>query len=206
MKTALVILTLLVVPLGAWPFRAYAAGLDFGMMGSWQNAGSTTRPTDSADINSATQDIYKSQNVGSVNQIDCGKVTDDQFEKLGDAYMGYVHPGQEYNYMEQMMGGEGSDTLRQAHINMGRAYLGCWSGYNSAPIMMPMMGSFGMMFSPSSNSTSGWGMMGRSFGSGWNMMGGYYGGYAWFGWITMILVWTLLILGIAAVVKWLKKS
>lgn len=40
---------------------------------------------------------------------------------------------------------------------------------------------------------------------GWNMMGNYRG-FTWFGRITLILVWSLLILGIVALVKWLKKK
>jgi hypothetical protein len=178
-----------------------------GMMGTWQNTGTTTQFTQDANISAALQDIYKNQNVSSQSQLDCAKVSDDQFEKLGDAYMEAVHPGQAHTYMEQMMGGEGSATLKTAHVNMGRAYLGCWSNYNATPLTMPMMGGFGMMFNSSSNNNpaSGWGMMGRNFGNGWNMMGGY-GSYGLFGWITMILVWVLLILGIVALVKWLGKN
>lgn len=40
----------------------------------------------------------------------------------------------------------------------------------------------------------------------YSMMGNYYGGGLWFGWITMVLVWALLLLGIAALIKWLKQS
>ena len=175
-----------------------------GMMGSWQNTGATTQFTQDANISAALQDIYKSQNISSQSQVNCSKVTDDQFEKLGDVYMEAVHPGQAHTYMEQMMGGEGSATLKQAHINMGRSYLGCWSNYNATPLTMPMMGGAGMMFVPSNNvGQQGWGMMGN-FGSGWNMMRGY-GGYGLFGWFTMILIWVLLILGIIVLVKWLKK-
>ncbi len=174
-----------------------------GMMGNLQSTGTGTFLTQDTNINAALQDIYKSQNVSGQSQLDCAKVTDGQYEKLGDAYMEAVHPGQVHTYMEQMMGGEGSATLRQAHINMGRSYLGCWSNYSATPLTMPMMGSIGMMFVPSSNSASGWGMMGRGFGLGWNMMSG---GYAWFGWITMILVWVLLVLGIIALARWLRKK
>lgn len=177
-----------------------------GMMGSWQNNGTTTQFTQDANISAALQDIYKNQNVSSQSQLDCAKVGDVQFEKLGDAYMEAVHPGQAHTYMEQMMGGEGSATLKTAHVNMGRAYLGCWSNYNATPLTMPMMGGAGMMFVPSNNAgQQGWGMMGRGFGSGWNMMGGY-GTYGWFGWITMLLVWVLLVLSIVALVKWLGKN
>ncbi|TSA46310.1 hypothetical protein D4R52_00775 [bacterium] len=190
-KTTLAILVFFTAALGLRPFQVHAAGsfgmLGFGMMGSWQNTGSAALPTDNADINAALQDIYKSQNVSTANQIDCSKVADGQFEKLGDAYMGYVHPGQEHGYMEQMMGGEGSATLKQARVNMGRAYLGCWSNYSTAPLTMPMMGGYGMMFNSSS-------------------MMGAFGGYGWFGWITMVLVWTVLILGIVGLMKWLGKN
>lgn len=176
-----------------------------GMMGNWQNTGTTTQFIQDVNINSALQDIYRSQNISGQSQVDCAKVSDDQFEKLGDAYMEAVHPGQAHTYMDQMMGGEGSATLRQAHINMGRAYLGCWSNYDATPLTMPMMGGFGMMFNPSPDSGSGWAMLGRGFGSGWSMMGGY-GTYSWFGWITMILIWALLILGIIALARWLGRN
>ncbi len=129
--------------------------------------------------------------------------------------MGYGITEQQHTAMENMMGGEGSATVKQAHINMGRAYLGCWSNYNGAPSMMSMIGYFynntstpqayglpgyGMM-----NGYYGNGMMGRGFASGWNMMGGYYGDYSWTGWITTVLIWILLILGIVALLRWLKK-
>ncbi len=201
----------------------FAAGLLFAgtasaqMMGNyWTNNGSVVQPAPSSDINAALQSIYQAQNVNSQSQISCSKVTDNQFEKLGDAVMGYGITEQQHTAMENMMGGEGSATLRQAHINMGRSYLGCWANYNGGPAYMPMMGYFygntstpqtyglpgnGMMNGYYNN---GYGMMGRGFGSGWNMMGGYYG-FGWFGAITMILIWVLLILGIVALVKWLKK-
>jgi len=152
----------------------------------------------SSEVNSALQDIYNAQNIDSQERVDCSKVTDDQFDRLGDAYMGVMLPNeQQHEAMDNMMGGEGSESLRQAHINMGRSYLGCWSNYNSGPVYMPMMGGYGVYdgnyFSPN-------GMM-----SGWNMMGNHYG-FAWFGWITMLLIWSLLVLGIVALTKWLRKK
>ena len=190
------------------------------MMGAfWTNNGqTTTQAPDSSALNTALQNIYQSQNVSNQSQLSCSKVSDDQFEKLGDAVMGYGITEQQHTAMENMMGGEGSTTLRQAHINMGRSYLGCWANYNSGPAYMPMMGyyygngsstpavfsqPYGMMSGYYGN---GYGMMGRGFGAGWNMMGGYYGGYGWFGVITMVLVWALIILGIVALVRYLGKK
>lgn len=167
-----------------------------GMMGNfWNNT--VPQSAQSQDLNNALQDIYKTQNIQSQSQVSCNKVIDDQFEKLGDAYMGIMAGNeQSHQAMENMMGGEGSATLRQAHMNMGRSYLGCWSNYNSGPIYMPMMlGSGGMM---------------NGFNSGWNsngwsgMMGGFYGN-SWTGIITTALFWILLILGIVALVKWVRK-
>ncbi len=184
---------------------AGTASAQTGMMGGYSQ-GNTANAAAIQPLNDAVQNIYKSQNVSSQAQLDCSKVTDDQFEKLGDTYMGVMAGSEaQHTAMENMMGGEGSADLKQAHINMGRSYLGCWSNYNSGPVYMPMMGGYGMMngYSAYNNYYPG-GMMGGygSGWSGWNMMGNWGFG----GWITTVLIWALLALGIAAAVKWLRKK
>ena len=176
---------------------AGTASAQIGMMRFWPGNNSATRQNPSTDIDTALQDIYKAQNVSSRSKIDCSKVTDDQFEKLGDAVMGYGISEQQHTAMEQMMGGEGSATLKQAHITMGRSYLGCWANYNSGPVRRPMMEYYGLSNGQPVNYFSSGGMMGWS-----STVGGYY----WTGWITTALIWILLILFIAALVRWLKKT
>lgn len=44
----------------------------------------------SSGLDDALQSIYKAQNVATSGQVDCSKVTDSQFETLGDAYMEQV--------------------------------------------------------------------------------------------------------------------
>ncbi|MFA5991644.1 MAG: hypothetical protein WC794_05385 [Candidatus Doudnabacteria bacterium] len=190
-----------------------------GMMGYGGNTGTSISQGQDPAINTALQDIYTSQNINSQSQVSCSKITDDQFEKLGDASMGYGITEQQHTAMENMMGGEGSATVKQAHINMGRAYLGCWANYNSAPVQIPMMGYYSANSTNSVTGLPGYRMMngyynnqgsngitGLGFNQGWNMMGGFNGGYGWFGLVTMIFIWALLILSIAALVKWLKKK
>lgn len=184
---------------------AGTASAQMGMMNySGQNNTTVAQSSQSPTISAALQDIYNSQNINNQSQLDCAKVTDTQFEKLGDAVMGYGITEQQHTAMENMMGGEGSATVKLAHINMGRSYLGCWANYNSGPT--PMMGYLSGSSTPGVYGQAGGyygpaGMMGYGFNSGWNMMGGYY----WFGWITMLLVWILLLLSIVALVKWLRK-
>ena len=48
-------------------------------------------------------------------KISCEDLTDDQLEVLGDYYMEQMHPGEQHEVMDEMMGGEGSESLRQAH-------------------------------------------------------------------------------------------
>lgn len=161
-----------------------------GMMGSYQNGVPVSNITSPA-ISTALQDIYKTQNVSDLSQIFCTKVTDDQFEKLGDAYMGYGITEQQHTAMEVMMGGEGSATLTQAHINMGRAYLGCWS--SSKPVSMPMagMGYYGV-------SGSG-GMMSQN---GIN----YFGVSNGFNEILFMAIGAILALAVVALLNRFKKS
>jgi hypothetical protein len=66
--------------------------------------------------------------VGSLAEL-CDRVTDEELEEVGDAWMGVMHPNESvHERMDEMMGGEGSESLRQAHINMALGYLGCAGG------------------------------------------------------------------------------
>jgi len=142
-------------------------------------------------------DIVASQNVTAASDLSCDRVTDDQYAELGEAFMALRHPDEdEHAFMDQMMGGEGSDSLRSAHIGMGQAYLGCdgYSGRGSG--MMDMMG--GYVSNDTGYHSAGYGMMGLPFGG---MMSGFGYGASIVGWVTMLLVWLVLILGIIWLVK-----
>ncbi len=109
-------------------------------------------------------------------------LTDDQFELLGDYFMDQM-TGENHDYMDQMMGGEGSAELRQVHINMGKNMYPYYLENGELPAQaMPMMGSYGMMGTDTSNDI-GWGhMMYPGYG---NM----FWGFGFFGVVIMVLFW-----------------
>ena len=77
--------------------------------------------------------------------IGCDKLADEQLESIGDYYMEQMHPSKAHEMMDQMMGGEGSESLKQVHINMAkRLYCNEDVGGMIGGGMMNMMGS-GMM-------------------------------------------------------------
>jgi len=111
-------------------------------------------------VNDILSQIKQSQNVSRNADIKCDKVTDDQFEKLGDAVTNVMQPDEnQHKLMDQMMGGEGSASLKAAFITMGQRYLGCGTYGNGTPMM-------------------GFGMMGGGGGYGYGMMNGNYGNYS----------------------------
>ena len=114
------------------------------------------------------------------SSIDCNDLTEEQLEAIGEYYMEQMHPGEAHEIMDNMMGGEGSESLKQVHINMARR-LYCkdniYIGYG-------MMGSRGMM--------------------GYNMMGNYQGSYNYFN-LTAVLLNILLIVLIVGVIILLVK-
>ena len=109
--------------------------------------------------------------------ISCDKLTDEQLESIGDYYMEQMHPGEAHKMMDQMMGGEGSESLRQVHINMAKRL------YCNEDIG-------GMM---------GGGMMNMIMGN--NMMGNYpaYYGYNNF----WNVLWMVFLIGAIALIVWL---
>ncbi len=123
--------------------------------------------------------------------VSCDKVTDEQLEEIGDYYMEQMHPGEAHEIMDNMMGGEGSESLKQVHIKMARR-LYCnenlYIGYG-------MMGGGVMPMTANYYGSSG----------GYGMMGQY--GTAGLLAPTLTLLLTLAIVALAAAVTyWLIKS
>lgn len=163
-------------------------------------------------VDEVLTEIMKAQDVSSPGSIDCEAVSDEEFERLGEAVMSVMHPDpKQHELMDQMMGGEGSESLRAMHINMGLNYLDCGSGGFGMMGGNMMFGGMGMM---------GGGMMGTIFPKvgtflnqpartagrmeansmmGLPLMGGGFG--IGFGWISMILFWVLIIVGIIWLVR-----
>jgi len=106
------------------------------------------------EVISAPEDVVNSimtkQGASSTSQIDCKKVSQDDFEELGDALMERMAGSHElHEQMDAMMGGEGSASLQQMHVAMGSNWLGCTSvtsqgvmNINMMPMMMRMMGNY----------------------------------------------------------------
>ncbi len=79
-------------------------------------------------------------------QISCDELTNTQLAAIGDYYMEQMHPGEEHEYMDEMMGGEGSESLEAMHINMAYRFYcdGSYenSEYGIAANNMPMMNNY----------------------------------------------------------------
>lgn len=113
----------------------------------------------SAGVNKILSEIRSDLHLAPNDRIDPSKVPDEVMTKLGDAVMDLMVPNQQqHEYMDRMMGGEGSASLDSMHRWIAYRYL--TGGYNGAGHGYGAMGR-GMM---------GGGMMG--YGNGyWGMMG-----------------------------------
>ena len=111
------------------------------------------------------------------NKVPCSELTEDQLEHMGDYYMEQMHSGEAHELMDKMMGGEGSETLKQVHIQMAkRIYCDDTSGMANYGMMgmMSMMG--GGMMNMAGGNMMGYGMMGNlGYGVGyWNFVNVLY--------------------------------
>lgn len=169
---------------------AGTASAQVGMMygSSADNSASVSSGSQIVTTASVLNAIDVTQGITDQSKLVCAKVTDDQFEKLGDAVMGSGVTEAQHAAMENTMGGEGSATLKQAHITMGRSYLGCWAGYNSGPVYMSMMGSL--------NSPGFSGMMRGNTFSRFGMMGGLF----------MWVIWWIVFIDLVLVGVWLYRQ
>ncbi len=110
------------------------------------------------------------------SRVPCSSLADNQLEMIGDYYMEQMHPGSLHEVMDERMGGEGSESLRQVHINIAKSFYCGQSGAMPVSMMNVM------------TNRAGGGMM------GYNMMGYSSGlGYGFTGWIYMLLFWAAII-------------
>jgi hypothetical protein len=85
-------------------------------------------------IKQVFEEIRIDQNVKTYKQIDADKVNDNLLEKLGEAVMNNRFPDtEEHEYLDRMMGGEGSENLKEMHIRMGYHYI--QNGFNNRRMM-----------------------------------------------------------------------
>lgn len=121
------------------------------------------------------------------SNLSCDKLNESQLELIGDFYMEQMHPGQAHELMDNMMGGEGSESLKQVHINIAKR-LYCnenvYVGYG-------IMGSGMMRFGGNMVSYPYSGMM---------------GGYGGFDWILSLLFWILAFAALVLLILWLYKN
>jgi hypothetical protein len=116
----------------------------------------------SESVEAVTAEIRAELGLKAGESIDPDKVPPQLLEELGDAVMGTMHPDPEqHEWMDKMMGGEGSESLAAAHRWMGSRYLS--GGYGPGS---PMMGG-GMM----GGGMMGGGMLGGGMLGRWGMMG-----------------------------------
>src|SRR3990167_9029512 len=114
--------------------------------------------------------------------ISCSELTNEQLEDIGDYYMEQMHPGEAHEYMDEMMGGEGSESLKQVHINMAKR-LYCNEDVGG------MMGG-GMMNMMMGNNMMGSGMIGNyptyyGYNNFWNIL------------------WLIFLIGVIVLIIWL---
>ncbi len=111
-------------------------------------------PRHSESVEEVMAEIRAELGLEANERIEPDKVSPQLLEKLGDTVMGTMHPDPEqHEWMDEMMGGEGSESLAAAHRWMGYRYLS--GGYGSGFGMMGggmmgsgMMGHGGMMGDP----------------------------------------------------------
>src|SRR3989344_1551237 len=143
-----------------------------------------------------------------INKVSCSNLSDNDFELLGDYYMGQMM-GSSHSAMDNLMTQRiGEDNNRLMHIALGKRFSNCDSSasFPSQGVgFLPMMGMMGNWSSYDNNGSYTQpnnfnSMMGNYFGN--SMMGFGYGyGAGWLGMIFMIIFWTLVIILIVVLVR-----
>jgi len=195
----------LVVLMGIVPQRTHAQMGDMMRDETFKSDRDATVNEQHQIIDTVLKNLLDKYQVSKTQDLDCKKITDDEFEQVGDAQMEVMHPGEAHEAMDQMMGGEGSDSLKSMHIRMGQNYLGC---QNNSNYNHDMMGGIGMMGSSmTGNGFSNSYKPNRQFtGNHMGWMNNDYNNFSFAPILMMTGFWVLLIIGIILLVIFLRKQ
>ena len=128
-------------------------------------------------------------------QAACADLSDDDFEALGEYFMGQMM-GDSHEAMNEIMTQmHGEEGEKQIHIIIGKRLSDC-----DASVALPMV-------------SGGWMPMMQMMMGGWSspfgfnstndMMNFSFGPFGGFGWIFMVFWWGLIIVAVVALIKWL---
>jgi len=126
------------------------------------------------------------------SKISCDGLTEEQFEIIGDYYMEQMHPGEAHEQMDGMMGGEGSESLKQMHIRMAKSfYCGEHDVMSSGMMNMMVGGKTGIMDCASKHGIGGkkmgYGMIGSTGNFWYGLLGLVY--FAVIAFIFSLIFW-----------------
>lgn len=166
------IVSLIVFILLAFSYKTVGAQ----MMGSYQNQTSPSQSElqDEQNMQKAGQQIWDALQSGKTS---CKKLTNDDFEKLGEYFMGQVAGSVENHVywdrnIQQMMGDQGDS---QMHIAWGERGSGCFANAvipsNTPSFFQGMMGNLNNGNNSQSDKNGGESNM--MWGYGQNLMGGF---------------------------------
>lgn len=174
-----------------------------GMMGGYFQ-----RPADPAATAETARDEASGKAVWDrlqAKQISCADLTDDDFDLLGDYFMGLMMGGSHAAMNESLAARFGDSGERQMHVAMGKRMSGCDASATLPAedvAFFPMMGRTGGMM--------GWASGAAVAAGPYGMMGWASGGWPWVHVlaciVTVVLVWTALVLSIVALWKWIKRQ
>lgn len=138
-------------------------------------------------------------------QTICTDLSEEDFGALGEYFMGQMIGDSHAAMNAMMIQAHGEDGEEQIHVIMGKRFSGC-DTIAAFPAgsggWMPMMNMMFPLRSSFGGQVGGWSSP-FSNNSTNNMMNFGFGSFGVFGWIFMILWWVLIIVGIAALIKWL---
>ena len=162
-------------------------------------------------VYSATDEFAEAKKIVDA-KTPCSKLTENQLEMIGDYYMEQMHPGEAHTAMDNMMGGDGSESLKLMHIAIAKRIY-CneinssidygYRGMMGSSYGQGMMGNFQNDYYGVKSKTNDYGgrmQMMSSGAFGYGMMGNY-GYWGFYNFLIIVLFVGLIILVYLWIIK-----